>query len=189
MYVTNRTQTENVSHVWMFVCVDLESSGLEPSRFSKCSSCKFGAECDEDSEGIWLVNIWFVFVYYRAQVPKHFVGQIPWCQIFIWNYMFTGKYPIFNIHISINSHCDFPFMKSYYRDKHASNMNFLCRCVCNIDCSGYNMNPVCGSDGQSYSNPCQIREASCLKQSQIDVKYLGQCPGKHTHVHKQITHQ
>uniref|UniRef100_A0A671K142 Transmembrane protein with EGF-like and two follistatin-like domains 1a n=1 Tax=Sinocyclocheilus anshuiensis TaxID=1608454 RepID=A0A671K142_9TELE len=86
---------------------DLESSGLEPSRFSKCSSCKFGAECDEDSEGIW--------------------------------------------------------------------------CVCNIDCSGYNMNPVCGSDGQSYSNPCQIREASCLKQSQIDVKYLGQCPGKHTH--------
>ncbi|XP_016150637.1 tomoregulin-1 isoform X1 [Sinocyclocheilus grahami] len=81
---------------------DLESSGLEPSRFSKCSSCKFGAECDEDSEGIW--------------------------------------------------------------------------CVCNIDCSGYNMNPVCGSDGQSYSNPCQIREASCLKQSQIDVKYLGQCP-------------
>ncbi|XP_048020923.1 tomoregulin-1 [Megalobrama amblycephala] len=81
---------------------DLESSGLEPSRYSKCSSCKFGAECDEDSEGIW--------------------------------------------------------------------------CVCNIDCSGYNMNPVCGSDGQSYSNPCQIREASCLKQTQINVKHLGLCP-------------
>ncbi|XP_050948925.1 tomoregulin-1 isoform X2 [Labeo rohita] len=81
---------------------DLESSGLDPSKFSKCSSCKFGAECDEDSEGIW--------------------------------------------------------------------------CVCNIDCSGYNMNPVCGSDGRSYSNPCEVREASCLKQAQIDVKYLGQCP-------------
>lgn len=59
-------------------------------------------------------------------------------------------------------------------------MHFLCRCVCNIDCSGYNMNPVCGSDGQSYSNPCQIREASCLKQAQINVKHLGQCPGKRT---------
>ncbi|ROJ35265.1 Tomoregulin-1 [Anabarilius grahami] len=81
---------------------DLEGSGLDPSRYPKCSSCKFGAECDEDSEGIW--------------------------------------------------------------------------CVCNIDCSGYNKNPVCGSDGQSYSNPCQIREASCLKQAQINVKHLGLCP-------------
>lgn len=52
------------------LCVDLESSGLEPSRFSKCSSCKFGAECDEDSEGIWLVNMCFVFVYYRAEAPN-----------------------------------------------------------------------------------------------------------------------
>ncbi|TRY66310.1 hypothetical protein DNTS_024309 [Danionella cerebrum] len=82
---------------------DVESSGLEPSTYSKCSSCRFGAECDEDSEGIW--------------------------------------------------------------------------CVCNIDCSGYNLNPVCGSDGLSYSNPCQIREASCLKQAQINVRHLGKCPG------------
>nr|XP_698980.5 tomoregulin-1 isoform X1 [Danio rerio] len=82
---------------------DLESSGLEPSSYSRCSSCRFGAECDEDSEGIW--------------------------------------------------------------------------CVCNIDCGGYNLNPVCGSDGQSYSNPCQVREASCLKQAQINVRHLGQCSG------------
>lgn len=58
---------ELVQAVCECMCVDLESSGLEPSRFSKCSSCQFGAECDEDSEGIWFVDMCFVFVYYRAE--------------------------------------------------------------------------------------------------------------------------
>ena len=35
------------------------------------------------------------------------------------------------------------------------------RCVCNIDCSHTNFNPVCASDGRSYDNPCQVKEASC----------------------------
>ncbi|XP_043920594.1 tomoregulin-1 [Protopterus annectens] len=48
-------------------------------------------------------------------------------------------------------------------------------CVCNIDCSGHNYNPVCASDGSSYNNPCLVREASCLRQEQIDVKHLGKC--------------
>ncbi|XP_030629172.1 tomoregulin-1 [Chanos chanos] len=85
--------------------VELESSGSDPNRkFTKCSTCKYGAECDEDSEDVW--------------------------------------------------------------------------CICNIDCSGHNENPVCGSDGQSYSNPCLVREASCMKQEQIDVKHLGRCSDK-----------
>ncbi|XP_038626645.1 tomoregulin-1 [Tachyglossus aculeatus] len=48
-------------------------------------------------------------------------------------------------------------------------------CVCNIDCSGYSFNPVCASDGSSYNNPCFVREASCLRQEQIDIRYLGHC--------------
>uniref|UniRef100_UPI00358E98F8 tomoregulin-1-like isoform X2 n=1 Tax=Myxine glutinosa TaxID=7769 RepID=UPI00358E98F8 len=48
-------------------------------------------------------------------------------------------------------------------------------CVCNIDCMGYNYNPVCASNGLSYDNPCLVREASCLRQERIDVRYLGQC--------------
>lgn len=51
------------------------------------------------------------------------------------------------------------------------------RCVCNIDCSHISFNPVCASDGKSYDNPCQIKEASCQKQEKIEVKYLGRCQG------------
>ncbi|KAG7467487.1 hypothetical protein MATL_G00154440 [Megalops atlanticus] len=50
-------------------------------------------------------------------------------------------------------------------------------CVCNIDCSHISFNPVCASDGKSYDNPCQVKEASCQKQERIEVKYLGHCQG------------
>ncbi|RXM36485.1 Tomoregulin-1 [Acipenser ruthenus] len=83
---------------------EYEGSGADVNRkFTKCGTCKYGAECDEDSEDVW--------------------------------------------------------------------------CICNIDCSGHNENPVCATDGDSYKNPCLVREASCLKQEQIDVKHLGKCPG------------
>ncbi|XP_028833904.1 tomoregulin-1 [Denticeps clupeoides] len=79
-----------------------DGSGSDPAKkFTKCGTCKYGAECDEDSEDVW--------------------------------------------------------------------------CICNIDCSGHNENAVCGTDGRSYSNPCLLREASCMKQEQIDVKHLGKC--------------
>lgn len=54
----------------------------------------------------------------------------------------------------------------------------ITRCVCNIDCSGYSFNPVCASDGSSYNNPCFVREASCLRQEQIDIRHLGHCSGR-----------
>ncbi|KAM6954689.1 tomoregulin-1 [Aplochiton taeniatus] len=80
-----------------------EASGSDgEKKFTKCGTCKYGAECDEDSEDVW--------------------------------------------------------------------------CICNIDCSGHNENPVCATDGNSYNNPCLVREASCMKQEQIDVKHLGRCP-------------
>uniref|UniRef100_A0A3Q3DTU6 Transmembrane protein with EGF-like and two follistatin-like domains 2a n=1 Tax=Hippocampus comes TaxID=109280 RepID=A0A3Q3DTU6_HIPCM len=51
-------------------------------------------------------------------------------------------------------------------------------CVCNIDCSHISFNPVCASDGRSYDNPCQVKEASCQKQERIEVKHLGHCQGQ-----------
>ncbi|XP_008283768.1 tomoregulin-2 isoform X1 [Stegastes partitus] len=50
-------------------------------------------------------------------------------------------------------------------------------CVCNIDCSHISFNPVCASDGRSYDNPCQVKEASCQKQERIEVDHLGRCRG------------
>uniref|UniRef100_A0A3P8WKA8 Transmembrane protein with EGF-like and two follistatin-like domains 2a n=1 Tax=Cynoglossus semilaevis TaxID=244447 RepID=A0A3P8WKA8_CYNSE len=58
-------------------------------------------------------------------------------------------------------------------------------CVCNIDCSHISFNPVCASDGHSYDNPCQVKEASCQKQERIEVKYLGHCQGR-THTHTRM---
>ncbi|NP_001020472.1 tomoregulin-1b [Danio rerio] len=85
---------------------EFDGSGLESGKkVTKCSNCKYGAECDEDAE-----------------------------------------------------------------DEDS--------CSCKIDCSGHNENPVCGTDGNSYHNPCLVREASCMKQEQIDVKHLGRCPDK-----------
>ncbi|XP_056452931.1 tomoregulin-1 [Gadus chalcogrammus] len=82
---------------------DYEGSSVDGGKkFTKCGTCKYGAECDVDSEDVW--------------------------------------------------------------------------CICNIDCSGHNENPVCATDGNSYNNPCLVREASCMKQEQIDVKHLGRCP-------------
>ncbi|TWW73100.1 Tomoregulin-1 [Takifugu flavidus] len=87
------------------VLTDDEGSAPDVGKkFTKCSTCKYGAECDEDSEDVW--------------------------------------------------------------------------CICNIDCSGHNENPVCATDGNSYNNPCLVREASCMKQEQIDVKHLGRCTAR-----------
>ncbi|KAF6116598.1 transmembrane protein with EGF like and two follistatin like domains 2 [Phyllostomus discolor] len=51
----------------------------------------------------------------------------------------------------------------------------VCQFKCNIDCSQTNFNPLCASDGKSYDNACQIKEASCQKQEKIEVMSLGRC--------------
>lgn len=69
-------------------------------------------------------------------------------------------------------------IRSRNKDLYTNSFLSFARCSCKIDCSGHNENPVCGTDGNSYNNPCLVREASCLKQEQIDVKHLGRCPGR-----------
>ena len=47
-------------------------------------------------------------------------------------------------------------------------------CVCNVACPAVR-SPVCGSDGVTYGNECQLREQSCLKQMDIVVVAMENC--------------
>ena len=37
------------------------------------------------------------------------------------------------------------------------------------------MNPVCGSDGQTYNNDCLMKYATCISNNVITLAYRGKC--------------
>jgi len=45
---------------------------------------------------------------------------------------------------------------------------------CNQACP-MNFVPICGEDGQTYSNMCQMESSNCLKKSNVAVAYSGEC--------------
>ena len=48
----------------------------------------------------------------------------------------------------------------------------ICRCpiVCTKE-----YDPVCGSDGRTFPNPCVVKYESCLKQKNISIIHYGHC--------------
>lgn len=107
---------------------------------------------------------------WHCQVLDHYHLN-KWVMVSCFNLNFlNGKWCWASFHM--------PFFHLYFLFGEVSVQVFSYRCVCNIDCSGYSFNPVCASDGSSYNNPCFVREASCIKQEQIDIRHLGHCTGK-----------
>uniref|UniRef100_A0A8B9H417 Agrin n=1 Tax=Astyanax mexicanus TaxID=7994 RepID=A0A8B9H417_ASTMX len=56
--------------------------------------------------------------------------------------------------------------------------NGQAHCECpSPDCDQKNKTKVCGSDGVTYADQCQLRTIACRQDKEIIVKHLGQCTG------------
>ncbi|KAL1021294.1 hypothetical protein UPYG_G00011350 [Umbra pygmaea] len=49
------------------------------------------------------------------------------------------------------------------------------RCVCDFDCHRVPRNQVCGSDGRTYSNECELKKTRCNRKEHLQIQNQGRC--------------
>lgn len=80
-------------------------------------------------------------------------------------------------------------IQCYEGQRCLEDQNLMPHCVvCSVKCPPYEpsaksviSNPsrlVCGADGKTYRNLCEIKRTSCLSGRSIPVAYRGPCMGK-----------
>lgn len=52
-------------------------------------------------------------------------------------------------------------------------------CMCKESCPDHEK-PVCGSNGITFPNHCELHRTSCLEGKKISIKYDGECKGQPT---------
>ena len=52
-------------------------------------------------------------------------------------------------------------------------------CVCKESCPNHEK-PVCGSNGITFPNHCELHRTSCSEGKKISIKYNGECKGQPT---------
>lgn len=58
-------------------------------------------------------------------------------------------------------------------------VNGIASCVCKTSCP-HHQNPVCGSNGMTYPNHCELHRTACLQGKKISIKNNGICKGQPT---------
>ncbi|KAM4737420.1 agrin isoform 3-T3 [Anableps anableps] len=49
------------------------------------------------------------------------------------------------------------------------------RCICSFDCESVPLNQVCGSDGKTYRNECELKNTKCLEKRHLLIQSQGPC--------------
>ena len=61
----------------------------------------------------------------------------------------------------------------YYADCRVTGS--LAQCVCPRGCSAQPTQRICGNDGQTYQNLCEMKEKSCQRKELVLKAYDGEC--------------